>query len=78
MQDVGDERIKIILEKYVVKPQLTHRKETVANNMEKTLKLVTSFIGSYYEALQVFNQKQKEQQMLDSLRSQQTKQAASN
>lgn len=49
----------------MVKPALTHVKETVATDMEKTLKLVTSFIGSYFEALLMHNQKIKEQQYLE-------------
>lgn len=69
IHEVGDERIKYIIEKYVVKPAMTQKKENVSSDMEKTLKLVTSFIGSYFEALQSNIQRMKEQQIIDSLKS---------
>ena len=55
IQEIGDERIKYIIEKHVIRPQLAANPTsmtTAATEMENSLKIITHFLGSYFELVQ--------------------------
>lgn len=59
VQEAGEEQIRHVIEKHVVRkvmPEFSNEYKVVSE-LENTLKIVTQFLGSYYELLQAFHAK---------------------
>ena len=51
MTEIGEDRLRYIIEKHVIRPSCGKGVPSVTLELEKSLKLTTHFVGAYFEML---------------------------
>ena len=52
LQEVGDERLRVMIEKHIVRPKLEQKKNELIGGTAKKVDVLSRFVGQYYEDIQ--------------------------